>query len=99
MLDFFTPFCSFFVYIIALSQGPWRRVRVRLVSGSRKFNHADRYSFGIAPSSSSINFVDASGYKFSEKDSKPGKIKLKKQASGKGAKTGKLEPQGEYHDL
>jgi alpha-D-ribose 1-methylphosphonate 5-triphosphate synthase subunit PhnG len=38
--------------------------------------------------------VDASGFKFSEKDSKPGKIKLKKQASGKGAKTGsKLEPQ------
>lgn len=56
-------------------------------------------SFGIASSSSSINFVDASGYKFSEKDSKPGKIKLKKQASGKGAKTGKLEPQGENHDL
>ncbi|PCG91914.1 Thiolase-like, subgroup [Penicillium occitanis (nom. inval.)] len=52
----------------------------------------------IASSSSSINFVDASGYKFSEKDSKPGKIKLKKQASGKGAKTGKLEPQGDDAD-
>lgn len=52
----------------------------------------------IASSSSSINFVDASGYKFSEKDSKPGKIKLKKQASGKGAKTGKLEPQGEHRE-
>lgn len=52
--------------------------------------------------------MDASGYKFSEKDSKPGKIKLKKQASfAKGAKTGnKSEPQGEsifaiyvHHDL
>ncbi|CRG90571.1 SAGA-associated factor 73 [Talaromyces islandicus] len=38
--------------------------------------------------SSSSNLVDASGYKFSDKDTKPGKIKLKKQASGKAAKTG-----------
>lgn len=44
--------------------------------------------------------MDASGYKFSEKDSKPGKIKLKKQVSGKGAKAGnKSDPQGEHHDL
>jgi hypothetical protein len=28
--------------------------------------------------SGSRNFVDASGFKFSEKDTKPGKIKLKK---------------------
>ncbi|EED21941.1 beta-ketoacyl synthase (Cem1), putative [Talaromyces stipitatus ATCC 10500] len=48
----------------------------------------------MAAGQASINFVDASGYKFSEKDTKPGKIKLKKQA-GKGAKTGnKSEPQG-----
>ena len=32
----------------------------------------------IAPSSGSL--VDASGYKFSEKDTKPGKIRLKKSA-------------------
>lgn len=100
MLDSFHTFLFVLCIHYCVVEGPWRRVRVRLVSDSRKFNHADRYSFGIASSSSNINFVDASGYKFSEKDSKPGKIKLKKQASGKGAKTGnKLEPQGEHHDL
>ncbi|KAL1964997.1 hypothetical protein VTN77DRAFT_6197 [Rasamsonia byssochlamydoides] len=45
--------------------------------------------------SSSGSFVDASGYKYSEKDMKPGKIKLKKQPSGKAVKTGnKSEPPG-----
>ncbi|KAH8696077.1 SCA7, zinc-binding domain-containing protein [Talaromyces proteolyticus] len=49
--------------------------------------------------SNSSNLVDASGYKFSEKDTKPGKIKLKKQASGKAAKPGnKSEPQGNDAD-
>lgn len=55
--------------------------------------------------SSSGSFVDASGYKYSEKDMKPGKIKLKKQASGKAVKAGsKPEPPGmlitfPYYDL
>lgn len=45
--------------------------------------------------SNASNLVDASGYKFSDKDTKPGKIKLKKQAStGKGAKTGGKADQG-----
>lgn len=39
--------------------------------------------------SSSGSLVDASGYKFSEKDMKPGKIKLKKSSSSSSAKTAK----------
>ena len=38
-------------------------------------------------SSSGASFVGASGYKFSEKDQKPRKIKIKKPA-GKNAKAG-----------
>ena len=47
--------------------------------------------FMIAPSSGSL--VDASGYKFSEKDTKPGKIKLKKSVKlGKKKGDGVLPP-------
>lgn len=40
------------------------------------------------------NLVDASGYKYSEKDTKPGKIKLKKTGAG-GAK-GRKKNDGIY---
>lgn len=47
--------------------------------------------------SSSGSLVDASGYKYSEKDMKPGKIKLKKQPSGgKSAKGKKPDQSGRF---
>ncbi|OJD25249.1 hypothetical protein ACJ73_03385 [Blastomyces percursus] len=40
-------------------------------------------------SSSGASFVDASGYKFSDKDNRPGKLKVSKKAAAKNAKAGK----------
>ncbi|KAL2001384.1 hypothetical protein VTN02DRAFT_1832 [Thermoascus thermophilus] len=45
--------------------------------------------------SSSGSLVDASGYKYSEKDMKPGKIKLKKQPSGGKSAKGKKPDQSD----
>ncbi|KAJ9320817.1 hypothetical protein DTO027B5_5326 [Paecilomyces variotii] len=50
--------------------------------------------------SSSGSLVDASGYKFSEKDMKPGKIKLKKSSSSSSAKTAKgKKPEKDGKDI
>lgn len=42
--------------------------------------------------SNSGSMVEASGYKFSEKDTKPGKIKVRKQSKAKKKADGRLVP-------
>ncbi|KKZ61998.1 SAGA-associated factor 73 [[Emmonsia] crescens] len=42
-------------------------------------------------SSSGASFVDASGYKFSDKDNRPGKLKVTKKSTAKNAKAGKKD--------
>ncbi|KAJ5101526.1 Thiolase-like [Penicillium alfredii] len=53
---------------------------------SRQINVALTNSFGFGGTNRSGSLVDASGYKFTEKDTKPGKIKVKKASKASAKK-------------
>lgn len=58
--------------------------------GTRTMNANFYFLLGASAASNSGSMVEASGYKFSEKDVKPGKIKVRKQSKAKKKADGTL---------
>lgn len=58
-------------------------VRHAAISELHPRQHTNFYGLAASAAPNSSSMVEASGYKFSEKDMKPGKIKVKRQTKAK----------------